>query len=89
MDFMIDELFNAFPRNISDSNTMNVVVGVQNMATPSQPFEVASGCGSYTVSGENIARSAVLDRGAVRVGNSVIAARVSESRILRDTSEEF
>ncbi|MGA7886520.1 MAG: hypothetical protein WCA44_12320 [Acidobacteriaceae bacterium] len=86
---MTDDLFGAFPQSVSDSNSMNLVVGVENMAAPSEPFETAYSVNSYTIPSENSARSAVLDRGAVRVGNSVITARVPEARILRDRSEEI
>lgn len=77
-------LYAEIPLNISDSNSMNMdIVGDLNM--PALSITTAS----VTLPMENTARSSVLDASAVRVGNSLISARVSESRILRDVTEEF
>lgn len=82
---MVNEtIFNALPQNVSDSHTMNVVVSVVNFCSPEMSM-----VNSYTLPTENIAPSRALDEGAVRVGDSLINARVPESRIRRDRSEEF
>jgi hypothetical protein len=44
---------------------------------------------SYTLPSENTEPSHPLSEGAVRVGNSLLSARVPEAAILRDEAEDF
>jgi hypothetical protein len=76
------------PVSVSESTTITIV-GVSN-ATPSDSRELPTyGVTSYTVPTENTAPSHPLNEGAVRVGNSLVRARVPEAAILRDTVEDL
>jgi len=73
--------------NIMESTTVTIV-GVSNAPADSRELPTYSVM-SYTVPSENAAPSHPLSEGAVRVGNSLLSARVPESAILRDKSEDF
>jgi len=77
------------PVDISESTTVTILGPVNS--TPSDWREGATtyGVTSYTVPSENTSPSQPLTEGAVRVGNSLLNARVPESAILRDRSEDF
>jgi hypothetical protein len=69
--------------------TTTTIVGVSNLAVRDARALPECEVMSYTLTTEKNAPSSPLSEGAVRVGNSLLSARVSESKILRDTSEEF
>jgi hypothetical protein len=68
---------------------MITIVGDLNMAAPDFYAVPASNIFSYTPSEGNIRPSAPLSEGAVRLGNSLLSARVPEHAIRRDVSEGF
>jgi hypothetical protein len=76
------------PVNVSESTTVTIV-GVSNMAPADSRALPTYEVTSFTVPSENTAPSHPLNEGAVRVGNSLLSARVPESAILRDKAEEF
>lgn len=77
------------PVNISESTTVTIV-GVSNLAVPTDSRALPTyGVSSYTMPSENTSPSHPLNEGAVRVGNSLLSARVPESAILRDKAEDF
>lgn len=76
------------PANISESTTVTIV-SVSNLTPTDSRALPTCGVTSYTVPSENQTPSRPLDEGAVRVGNSLISARVPESAILRDRTEDF
>lgn len=82
--------FNKQPQVTSESTTITIV-GPVNQAH-SDPFKV-TGCYpsmSYTVGDKSEGvPSQPLSAGAVRVVNSVLNARVSESAIRRDRNEDI
>lgn len=82
------EVNSKMPKNVSESTTVTIV-GVAN-GTPTDPrIPPTYGVTSYTAPNEKTAPSRPLSDGAVQVGNSVLDARVSESKILRDRSEDI
>jgi len=85
----MSEFNKAQPQIKSESTT---IVGVVHHAPP-DPYKVAPcyGSMSYTVSDKqaDATPSQPLSAGAVRVVNSVLSAKVSESAIRRDGSEDF
>jgi hypothetical protein len=71
------------------TTTTIIFVGVSNSAIRDPRTPPECGVMSYTVSSENTVPSRPLSENAVRIGNSLLDARVPESAILRDTSEDF
>jgi hypothetical protein len=76
------------PVNVSESTTITIV-GVSNLTPADSRALPTYGVMSYTAPSENTAPSTPLNEGAVRVGNSLLNARVPESAILRDETEDF
>ncbi len=76
------------PTNISESTTVTIV-GVSNLAPGDSRALPTYEVTSYTAPGENTERSHPLSEGAVRVGNSLLNARVPETAILRDRPEDL
>ena len=75
------------PADISESTT--VIVGVSN-ATPADSRALPTyAVTSLTMPSDDNRPSRPLNDGAVRVGNSLLDARVSESAILRDRVEDI
>lgn len=73
----------------SQSTTVTVI-GVSNFVPPADSRALPTyGVTSYTVPMDSAAPSRPLSEGAVRVGNSLLTARVPESAILRDTAEDI
>jgi hypothetical protein len=72
-----------------DETTLTTIIGVSNLSVP-DPREVPQ-CQvmSYIAPTEDIAPSHPLSEGAVRVGDSLLNARVPEAAIQRDASEDF
>ncbi len=88
MENPMKELTRETPRYSSDATT-TTIIWVSNSAIRDPRMLPESGVMSYTVSSENTAPSRPLSESAVRIGNSLLDARVPESAILRDTSEGF
>jgi hypothetical protein len=76
---------NPFPLYFSDGPTVTIV-GVSNMGADFMSVESVTTC---SIPSESMMPSKPLSRAAVRVGNSLLNARVPESRIRRDYAEEF
>jgi hypothetical protein len=75
------------PLGIPESSVTTVTyVGISNA-----PIRDPNACSvmSYTLPSENTEPSRPLSEGAVRVGNSLLSARVPESAILRAGPEDF
>ena len=72
-----------------DETTLTTIIGVSNLSVR-DPRELQE-CQvmSYVALTENASPSHPLSEGAVRVGDSLLNARVPEAAILRDTSEDF
>jgi len=76
------------PVSRTESTTVTIV-GISN-SMPADSRELPSySVTSYTVPSESTNTSNPLNESAVRVGNSLLDARVPESAILRDRSEEL
>jgi hypothetical protein len=76
------------PVDISESTTVTIV-GISN-ATPDDSRAVPTyGVTSFTMPSDNTQPSRPLNEDAVRVGNSLLNARVPESAILRDRTEDI
>jgi len=76
------------PESTSESTSVTIV-GISNL-TPADSRALPSySVTSYTVPTEGTAPSRPLNEGAVRVGNSLLNARVPESKILRDRPEDI
>jgi hypothetical protein len=73
----------------SGETATTTIIGVSNLAIRDPRTPPEYGVMSYTASSENTAPSRPLSEGAVKIGNSLLDARVPESAILRDTSEDF
>jgi hypothetical protein len=72
------------------SNCIVITITPNREITLSAPTALpASSVCSYTVSRETSKPSAPLSEAAVRVGNSLLTARVPEDAFLRDTDEDF
>jgi hypothetical protein len=70
--------------------TTTITIAVDEHVGPSASWSVpASTICSYTLADDGARPSAPLCEGAVRVGNSILAAFVPENAILRDTTEDF
>jgi hypothetical protein len=82
------DLNSKMPTNVSESTTVTIV-GVANGTPVDSRVPPTYGVTSYTVPSEKTAPSHPLSDGAVQVGNSVLDARVPESKILRDPSEDI
>ena len=76
---------NPLPLYFSDSPTITVV-GVSNMGTDFLSVECVTSC---SLPSEHAAPSQPLNDATVRIGNSLLGARVPEDRIRRDSAEEF
>jgi hypothetical protein len=76
------------PLTTSESTTVTIV-GVSNLTLADPRALPTCGVTSYTLPSENTAPSHPLNEDAVRVGNSLLSARVPESAILRDRAEDF
>jgi hypothetical protein len=76
---------NPFPMYLNDTLTVTVV-GVENMGQ--NPLSVQS-VTSCSVPSESTEASEPLSAATVRIGNSLLGARVPEDRIRRDYSEEY
>jgi hypothetical protein len=75
---------NAFPLFRSDSPTVTIV-GVSNMAgTDIEGMSSVQSVTSCSIPADVASRSRPLSEGAVRVGNSLLNARVPEANFLRD-----
>jgi hypothetical protein len=70
------------------SSTTVTIVGVSNLAPADSRALPTYGVTSFTMPSDNPAPSHPLNEGAVRVGNSLLSARVPESAILRDRAED-
>jgi hypothetical protein len=75
------------PVNVSESTSVTIV-GNYNATPPDSRALPTYSVTSYTVATESTTPSHPLNEGAVRVGNSLLDARVPESAILRDRSED-
>jgi hypothetical protein len=74
------------PLPSSESKTITII-GPANAPVAGELPDYSTA--SFTLPSENIAPSQPISEGAVRVGNSVLSARVPESAILRDESGDF
>jgi hypothetical protein len=70
-------------------NTLTTIIGVANLSVR-DPREVPQ-CQvmSYIAPSEGVSPSHPLSEGAVRIGDSLLNARVPEVAILRDATEDF
>jgi len=69
----------------SESPTITIV-GVSNMGTDLSPIQTVTSC---SIPMDCTMRSEPLSKATVRVGNSLLSARIPEARIRRDYPEEF
>jgi hypothetical protein len=83
----MSDLNSKTPMNVSESTTVTIV-GVSNGTPVDSRALPTYGVTSYTVPSENTKPSHPLSEGAVQVGNSVLKARVPETKILRDRPED-
>jgi hypothetical protein len=83
----MSDLNSKMPMNVSESTTVTIV-GVSNGTPVDSRALPTYGVTSYTVPSENTKPSHPLSEGAVQVGNSVLNARVPETKILRDRPED-
>ncbi len=74
---------------VAISSTTVTIVGVSNLTPADSRALPTYGVTSFTMPSENTAPSHPLNEGAVRVGNSLLSARVPESAILRDKAEDI
>ena len=78
---------NSLPLYMGEASTVTIV-GVSNMSeTDIMGLSSLQSVTSYSVSADVTSRSRPLSEGAVRVGNSLLNARVSETKFLRDEEE--
>lgn len=84
----MDELIPEMPMYSSETTT-TTIVGVSNLAVRDYGTVPESVVMSYTVPSDNMAPSRPLSDDAVRVGNSLLDAHVTENAILRDCSEDI
>lgn len=82
------ELESKPPAPRSESTTVTIV-GVSNFAAADPRVLRSCQVMSYTAPSENITPSLPLNDMAVKVGNSLLDARVPESAFLRDESEDL
>jgi hypothetical protein len=73
--------------SISEGNSITIL-GTMNMAPPETHALQSTVC-NYTVSSWSEGPSAPLNEATVRLGNSLLAAVIPESAILRDDVEGF
>jgi hypothetical protein len=76
---------NPFTLYFSDSPTVTII-GISNMGTNQLSVQSVTSC---SIPSEITAPSERLSNATVRIGNSLLSARVPEERIRRDYSEEF
>ena len=76
---------NTLPQYFSESSTVTVI-GVRNMGTD---LLSAQSVTSFSIPAEYTERSQPLSDLTVRIGDSLLHARVPEDRIRRDDAEEF
>ena len=78
---------NLLPVYLGEASTVTIV-GVSNMSeTDVRGMSSCQSVTSYSVSADVTSRSRPLSEGAVRVGNSLLNARVPETKFLRDNEE--
>jgi hypothetical protein len=78
-----------FKTPVDVSSTTVTIVGVSNLTPPDSRALPTYGVTSFTMPSENTQPSRPLNEDAVRVGNSLLDARVPESAILRDRAEDI
>jgi hypothetical protein len=76
---------NPLPLYFNDVPTVTIV-GVSNMGTDLLSVQSVTSC---SVPSEYTGPSQPLSEATIRIGNSLLSARVPEDRIRRDYSEEF
>ena len=65
------------------------IVGMSNMPGSAVKGMSAQSVNSYSIRTDSAAPSCPLSEGAIRVGNTLLTARVAEDRFLRDDAEEL
>jgi hypothetical protein len=84
---MNDDLMLEVPMYAGETTT-TTIIGVSNLDIRDSRALPESAVMSYTLPTENPSPSVPLSEAVVRVGNSLLDARVPESAFLRDKSEE-
>jgi hypothetical protein len=69
--------------------TLTTIIGVSNLSVRDPRQVPECQVMSYIAPTESVPPSRALSEGAVRVGDSLLNARVPEAAILRDPSEDF
>ncbi len=85
----MEDLTPIIPMDYSLETSTTTIIGVSNLSIADSREPQTCEVMSYTVPSDNAAPSAALSDAAVRLGNSLLSARVPETAILRDTGEDF